>query len=295
MAYRPRASEQIVRRGSVNTSTKGYRKQRIERRRFEATSAAGCAIFLMASGATFAQEQSGDDLQEVVVTGLRKSIQDSIGAKKAESSIVEVVSAEDIGKLPDSSIAESIARLPGIAAQRTNGRAQTLSIRGLGPDFTVTTFNGREQATTNDNRTVEFDQYPSELVTQVKIYKTPDAGMAYQGIAGTTDISTVRPLAYEGRRTSATYRYEMNGQKSNIPGLDDTGHRANLTYIDQFMDHKLGIAFGVAFNKSPYQAQTKEPWGYADIDGDPPGGPRTDVILGGDKSGIQSSFYERMG
>ncbi len=148
---------------------------------------AGCAIFL--AGTALAQDQATDEeIGEVVVTGIRKSIQDSIGAKKAESSIVEVVSAEDIGKLPDSSIAESIARLPGIAAQRTNGRAQTLSIRGLGPDFTVTTFNGREQASTNDNRTVEFDQYPSELVTQVKIYKTPDAGMAYQGIAGITDI-----------------------------------------------------------------------------------------------------------
>jgi iron complex outermembrane receptor protein len=252
---------------------------------------AGLAIFLAAGGnAALAQEQDSGDLQEVVVTGLRKSIQDSINAKKANSSIVEVVSAEDIGKLPDASIAESIARLPGIAAQRTNGRAQTLSIRGLGPDFTVTTFNGREQATTNDNRTVEFDQYPSELVTQVKVYKTPDAGMAYQGIAGTTDIATVKPLSYDGRRTSVTYRYEMNGQEANIPGLDDTGHRGNLTYIDQFLDDTLGVAFGVAYNKSPYQARTKEPWGYADS----PTGPGQRII-GGDKSGVQSSFYERLG
>ncbi len=252
------------------------------------STAAGCAIFLVA-GSAVAQEQAASDEQlgEVVVTGIRKSIQDSIGVKKAETSIVEVVSAEDIGKLPDSSIAESIARLPGIAAQRTNGRAQTLSIRGLGPDFTVTTFNGREQATTNDNRTVEFDQYPSELVTQVKIYKTPDAGMAYQGIAGTTDISTVKPLAYDGRRTAVTYRYEMNGQDANIAGLDDTGNRGNLTYIDQFMDKRLGVAFGVAYNKSPYQAQTKEPWGYPDAAGG--------RVIGGDKSGIQSSYYERLG
>jgi iron complex outermembrane receptor protein len=258
--------------------------------------AAGCAIFLMAgANSALAQDQAAgsqapDDIGEIVVTGLRKSIQDSIGVKKNESSIVEVVSAEDIGKLPDSSIAESIARLPGIAAQRTNGRAQTLSIRGLGPDFTVTTFNGREQATTNDNRTVEFDQYPSELVTQVKIYKTPDAGMAYQGIAGTTDISTVHPLSYDSRRMSVTYRREQNGQDANIPGLDDTGNRGNFTYIDQFLDNTLGIAFGVAYNKSPYQAQTKEPWGYADS---PTGGGTK--ILGGDKSGVQSSFYERTG
>jgi len=285
----------------MKTSKKNGKSTKPAQRKPHYEVAAGCAIFLMAgTGTALGQDQSAgaepaDDIGEIVVTGLRKSIQDSISAKKAESSIVEVVSAEDIGKLPDSSIAESIARLPGIAAQRTNGRAQTLSIRGLGPDFTVTTFNGREQATTNDNRTVEFDQYPSELVTQVKIYKTPDAGMAYQGIAGTTDISTVHPLSYESRRLSATYRREQNAQDANIPGLDDAGNRGNFTYIDQFMDNTLGVAFGVAYNKSPYQAQTKEPWGYADVDGDPPAGPRTDVIIGGDKSGVQSSFYERTG
>ncbi|HEY6125895.1 MAG TPA: TonB-dependent receptor [Steroidobacteraceae bacterium] len=263
---------------------------------YEVKAAAGCAIFLMAgSGTALGQDQAAgaaqpDVIEEVVVTGLRKSIQDSISAKKLDTSITEVVSAEDIGKLPDSSIAESIARLPGIAAQRTNGRAQTLSIRGLGPDFTVTTLNGREQATTNDNRTVEFDQYPSELVTQVKIYKTPDAGMAYQGIAGTTDISTVHPLSYDSRRMSVTYRREQNAQDANIPGLDDAGNRANFTYIDQFLDNTLGVAFGVAYNKSPYQAQTKEPWGYADS---PTGGGTK--IIGGDKSGVQSSFYERTG
>ena len=260
------------------------------------SAATGCAIILMTGGGVaLAQDQSANtpahnagELEEVVVTGIRRSIEDSIGVKKGESSIVEVVSAEDIGKLPDSSIAESIARLPGIAAQRTNGRAQTLSIRGLGPDFTVTTFNGREQATTNDNRSVEFDQYPSELVTQVKIYKTPDAGMAYQGIAGTTDISTVRPLAYDDRRTAVTYRYEVNSQEANIPGLPDDGDRANLTYIDQFRDNTLGVAFGVAYNKTPYQARTREPWGYAEA-------PSGDEVIGGDKDGVQSSYYERMG
>jgi iron complex outermembrane receptor protein len=251
------------------------------------STAAGCAIFLMASGgAAVAQEQASDDVEEVVVTGLRKSIQDAIGVKKNESSIVEVISAEDIGKLPDSSIAESIARLPGIAAQRTNGRAQTLSIRGLGPDFTVTTFNGREQASTNDNRTVEFDQYPSELVTQVKIYKTPDAGMAYQGIAGTTDISTVHPLSYSDRKMAVSYKRELNEQSANIPGLPDAGDRVNLTYIDQFAENTVGVALGFAYNKTPYQAQTREPWGYADAGGG-------NTVIGGDKSGVQSSFYKR--
>ena len=251
----------------------------------------GLAIFLAAgSGTALAQDQAAgaepDDVGEIVVTGLRKSIEDSIGAKKNESSIVEVVSAEDIGKLPDASIAEAIGRLPGIAAQRTNGRAQTLSIRGLGPDFTVTTFNGREQASTNDNRTVEFDQYPSELVTQVKVYKTPDAGMAYQGIAGTTDISTVKPLSVDERKIAFGYKREMNEQSANIPGLPDAGDRLNGTYIDQFRDGTVGVALGVAYNKTPYQAQTHEPWGYADAGGG-------NTVIGGDKSGVQSSYYKR--
>jgi iron complex outermembrane receptor protein len=247
----------------------------------------GAALLSVSASVAMAAEAE-KDVEEVVVTGIRASIESAIAIKKNDTSIVEAVSAEDIGKLPDSSIAESIARLPGIAAQRTNGRAQTLSIRGLGPDFTVTTFNGREQATTNDNRTVEFDQYPSELVNQVKIYKTPDAGMAYQGIAGTTDIQTVQPLNYTKRTVAVTYRKEYDGQDANITGLDRDGDRANATYIDQFANGTLGVALGIAYNKSPYQAQTREPWGYADA-------PSGDKVIGGDKDGIQSSFYERTG
>ena len=271
----------------MNTSIKGSRKNR-KTRRNEIGTAAGCAIFLAASsGVAFAQEQAAEEeIGEVVVTGLRKSIQDSIAAKKENSSIVEVVSAEDIGKLPDASIAEAIGRLPGIAAQRTNGRAQTLSIRGLGPDFTVTTFNGREQASTNDNRTVEFDQYPSELVSQVRIYKTPDAGMSYQGIAGTTDIQTVHPLAFTDRKLAFGYKREINAQDANIPGLPDAGDRVNATYIDQFADNTVGVALGVAYNKTPYQAQTREPWGYPDL-------PTGEMIVAGDKDGVKSAFYKR--
>ena len=122
----------------MKTSGKSKRSKPAQRRpHSEVATATGFAIFLAAgSGGALAQDQAAgveaDEVQEVVVTGIRKSIEDSIGVKKNESSIVEVVSAEDIGKLPDSSIAEAIGRLPGIAAQRTNGRAQTLSIRGLG-------------------------------------------------------------------------------------------------------------------------------------------------------------------
>jgi iron complex outermembrane receptor protein len=281
----------------VKTFKTAYCTQPATRRALFAVSstATGCAVLLMAAtSAARAADQSAAaadssaPIEEIVVTGIRKSIEDSIAAKKNNSSIVEVVSAEDIGKLPDNSIAESIARLPGLAAQRTAGRAQTLSIRGLGPDYTVTTFNGREQPSTSDSRSVEFDQYPSELVSQVKIFKTPDAGMSYQGIAGTADIETMKPLTYGRRARSVTYRYEKDGQKSNVPSLSDTGSRASATYIDQFMDHKVGVALGVAYNKTPYQAQARESWGYAD-------GPGGTKVVGGTKDGVQSSYFQRTG
>lgn len=247
--------------------------------------------FASAQAATAAEPEA----ETVVVVGIRKGIQDSISAKRRSTSIIEAVSAEDIGKLPDNSIAESIARLPGIAAQRTNGRAQTLSVRGLGPDFTVTLLNGREQATVNDNRGAEFDQYPSELISQVRIFKTPDASMTYQGIAGTADISTVRPLSYKDRVIAANYRREQNSQDAYIGGTTNTGDRFSATYIDQNEDKTLGWAFGYAYNKTPYQAQRSESWGYPTCGGLCLPADANKLITGGQKDAVQSANYERKG
>jgi iron complex outermembrane receptor protein len=259
------------------------------------------AFAAMPAVAQDAPAPAGEDSQTVVVTGIRRGIQDAITAKKRSTQIVEAVSAEDIGKLPDASIAESLARLPGLAAQRTNGRAQTLSIRGLGPDYTVTTMNGREQVSTNDNRSVEFDQYPSELISQVLIYKTPNASMTTQGIAGTADLQTVRPLAYGKRAAAINIRREMNSEEAAIGGLENSGSRWSFNYIDQFFDKTLGVAFGYAHTDSPYQVTRLEPWG----DGDFPrcdggttctnGGGLNKFILGGQKNGVQSSNLERDG
>ena len=92
-------------------------------------------------------------------------------------------------------IGEAIARLPGLAAQRTfSGRASYISVRGFSPDFTTTLLNGREQTSTGDNRAVEYDQYPSEIVNQVNIYKTPISSVVGQGLAATGhDVQRRKP------------------------------------------------------------------------------------------------------
>lgn len=217
------------------------------------------AISFALSGTAYAQEAAPEKEAEViVVTGFRAALQNAINVKKNLAVISETVSAEDIGKLPDVSIAESIARLPGLAAERVDGRAARISVRGLGPDFTTTLLNGREQVSTNDGRGIEFDQYPSELLSSVNIYKTTQAGLAAQGIAGTADLRTVRPLAYGRRAAAVSARYQWNSLGEIMPDVDANGYRVTGSYINQFMDGKLGIALGVATMYNPNQTQRTE-------------------------------------
>jgi TonB-dependent receptor len=221
--------------------------------------AAGCAVLVMTTSGAYAQDAA---LSTVTVTGIRKGIEDAISVKKNSNSIVESISAEDIGKLPDNSIAESIARLPGLSAQRVAGRAQVISVRGLSPDFATTLLNGREIVSTGDNRSVEFDQYPSELLSGVTVYKTPDAGLIGQGLSGTMDMQSVRPLNFKNRVFSIGARGTQNslGDAANAKA---TGNRVSVSYIDQFADRTLGLALGFAHQETPIaenQVGLYEPW-----------------------------------
>lgn len=207
------------------------------------------------------QEGEATEVDEIVVTGIRAAVEASISAKANNTSIVEVVSAEDIGKLPDVSIAESLARLPGLTSQRLDGRSQVISVRGLGPDFTTALLNGREQVTTGDNRGVEFDQYPSELLSGVVVYKTPDAALVGQGLGGTVDLQTIKPLDYGRRALAVNLRGEWNDAGALNAGSTDHGERFSVSYIDQFADDTLGVAIGYAHTGSPYQAEQYRAWG----------------------------------
>ncbi|RQO62110.1 TonB-dependent receptor [Paucibacter sp. KBW04] len=219
--------------------------------------AVGCTLLMLASGA-YAQEAAKpaaatEKLDAVVVTGIRKGIEDAISVKRNSDSIVESISAEDIGKLPDASVAESISRLPGVTAQRSSvtGRAQGISVRGMPQDFTGGLLNGREQASTGSSRGVEFDQYPAELLGGIVVYKTPDAGLVGQGLSATIDMQTVRPLSFGQRNVVLNYRRESNTKAEDLPGFGaGTGDRASLSYIDQFADRTIGVAIGLTKQKS---------------------------------------------
>lgn len=226
------------------------------------------------------QQQEGEKPAEeediIIVTGFRQALANSVNQKRTNDSIIESVTAEEVGKLPDISIAESLGRLPGLATQRLNGRSNVLSIRGLGPDFSTALLNGREQVTTNDNRGVEFDQYPAELLAGADVYKTPYAGLIGQGLAGTVNLKTIRPLSAPDRVVSVSSRYEFNGRDSLNPDSPRGGYRATGTYVDQFLDKTVGIAIGFAAQSSPTQQESFGAWGYA---GD--GTTASPLLLGG--------------
>ncbi|MFN4113147.1 MAG: TonB-dependent receptor [Sphingomonadaceae bacterium] len=233
-------------------------------------------------------ETDGDGV--IIVTGFRASLESAVGEKKAADQILESVSAEDIGKLPDASIGESIARLPGLTSQRLNGRANVIAIRGFGPDFSQTLLNGREQTTTSDNRSVELDQYPSEVVSQVVVYKSPTASLVGQGLVGTVDIRTIRPLEKNERILAIGARGSYADLGKLNAGSRDMGYRLNAAFVDQFADDTVGLSVAASYVDEPYQLQEFNAWGYAGA-----GTAASPSVIGGSKSFVTSTRLKRFG
>jgi len=264
--------------------------------------ALACLATLAPGAAVHAQQ--ADAGQTVVVTGIRRAVESSIATKRNSESIVEAISSEDIGKLPDVSIAESLARLPGLAAQRVAGRAQVIAIRGLSPDFAGTLLNGRAQVTTGDNRSVEYDQFPSELINAATVYKTPDAALMGQGLSGTIDLKTIRPLDLRGRAVTLNARMEHNSNGALNANTSGNGNRFSASYIDQFADNTVGVAVGFAHLDSPAQQLHYKAWGFSQFPstcrvdwgcGQPSGGPAGSTYLNGYEAEAISSSQKRDG
>ena len=213
--------------------------------------ASSIAAIMFATGGALAQDQGA--METVTVTGFRESVAASLELKQHSQDIIEAISAEDIGKLPESSIADSLARLPGLASQRdNNGHWQDISVNGLPPSMNATLFNGRPQASTDNNRVIQFDQYPAELMSAVKVYKTPDASLVNGAIA-TVDLDTIRPLDYDKTTIAIGGQGEYDTRGALQAGANAMGGRVNVSYIDQYAGGKLGLMVGFATMSAPNQ------------------------------------------
>jgi iron complex outermembrane recepter protein len=248
--------------------------------------AAGTQSSLMAQ----TSEKFDDPIYELAAFEVTGGFADSIAAaavvKRMQPVVVEMIVAEDIGKLPDSSIAESLARLPGLTTQRINSRAQGIVIRGLQGDFSTGLLNGRQQVSTAGDRSIEFDQYPAELMNGVTVYKTSTPSLIGQGLAGTVNMMTIRPLSLDKRVLATNIVFEKASLGKLNPDSEDMGMKYSLNYADQFLDGKLGIAVGYSKTDQAGQGEQWEAWGYPTTgDGD--------FVIGGAKPFVRSSEFKR--
>src|SRR5215510_10504393 len=157
----------------------------------------------------FAQDQSAGELEEVVVTGLRGSLTASMDIKRNATGVVDAISAEDIGKFPDTNLAESLQRITGVSIDRVNGEGSNITVRGFGPNFNLVTLNGLQLPAAHvgtitgnptntgaqgTSRSFDFANLASEGVSGLEVWKTGNAAAPSGGIGATINIKTIQPL-----------------------------------------------------------------------------------------------------
>lgn len=204
-----------------------------------------------------AQTEGENALEEVVVVGsLRNTMRNSIEIKRDAESIVDVISAAEMGALPDLSVAETLERIVGVTGDRFKGNASEISVRGLGPFLGYSTYNGREISSGSGNRSVAFSQFPSELVNGAVVHKSQTADLVEGGVAGLINLQSIRPLDYGKRRIQGELKANYNDYDAKLNGDDGIGYRGSLSYTDVF-DTSIG-AIGVAIGYAGHDSSTPE-------------------------------------
>ena len=206
---------------------------------------ASSIALVVAAGANSEEELLGSldgSIDEVIVTGIRASLQRSMDIKRDAKGIVDGISAEDMGKFPDTNLAESLQRITGVAIERDRGEGSKITVRGFGPDFNIVSFNGR-QMPTNGGRSFDFGNIASEGISAVEVYKSARANVATGGIGAVVNVITSKPLKTPGLRAvfSAKGVYDPGTRKGNSVNPEIVG-----LYSNTFADDTLGIAISAS-------------------------------------------------
>src|SRR5260370_36084978 len=192
--------------------------------------------------------QTGDSLGEILVTGIRASITTARAIKRDAQGIVDAIAPEDIGKLPDTNLAESLQRITGVSIDRSGGEGEFITVRGFGPEFNTVLLNGRQIATPTDpsqasGRAFSFDTLASELVSGVEVYKSSTAHLQSGGVGATVNIKTARPFDYSGFKFSGSA--DMNHDQNSGKSAPDAASLVS----DLFADGKLVSLLSGSYQK----------------------------------------------
>jgi TonB-dependent receptor len=196
-----------------------------------------------------APQAAGDD-NVIVVTGLRASLQRNLDEKREAPGVVDVISAEDIGKFPDSNVASAMQRLPGVSIQRSGARGQAtgVTVRGFGGGFNDTLYDGRHISTASGGRAVDFTTIGADFVGQISVFKTPDVELSTSAIGSTINVQLPKPFDYSGLKLAAM----AGGTLQSRDG--DVQPRAGLLFSDTFADGRFGILADVAYTREDTQS-----------------------------------------
>lgn len=207
-----------------------------------------------------AQEQQAaePEIEVIQVSGIRGSLIKSMDIKRDAYGVVDAISAEEMGKFPDTNLAESLQRITGVTVSRANGEGSQITVRGFGPDFNLVTLNGRQMPGTGYTRSYNLENLASEGVSALEVYKTARAENPSGGLGATVNIITSKPLQSPGERYSFTAKgiYDESTKKG-----DDITPELAAVYSNTFADEKFGVALSLSHQQRDFQRQ------YANIQG----------------------------
>jgi TonB-dependent receptor len=201
-----------------------------------------------------APADSADEVSDVVVTGIRASLREAINIKRDGQGVVDAISAEDIGKFPDTNLAESLQRITGVSIDRSNGEGSFVTVRGFGPDFNLVTLNGRQMPTSSlgdgasppSSRSFDFANLASEGIAAVEVYKTGRASIPSGGIGSTINIRTPRPFDKTSARGSLAVKGVIDTSQN---GKNDITPEISGIFSDTFADDTFGILITGVYQK----------------------------------------------
>lgn len=193
------------------------------------------------------------DVEVITVKGIRGSLIRAMDLKRDNSGVTDVISSEEMGKFPDTNLAESLQRITGVTISRSNGEGSQITVRGFGPSFNLVTLNGRQMPGTGNSRSYSFENLSSDGVSALVLHKTARAENPTGGLGATVNIETTKPLSSPGQKLVLSGKAIHDS--SNEEGNDVTPEFSAL-YSNTFNDDMFGFAFSVNHHRRDFQQQS---------------------------------------
>jgi iron complex outermembrane receptor protein len=205
----------------------------------------GIALALCLPGVAALAQSPGseaENLETVIVSGVRASLGRAVDLKRGAGTVQDSISAVELGKFPDENVADSLSHITGVAISRTaGGEGQKVSVRGLGPEYTLTTFNGRILATDGAGRDFAYDVLPSDVISGADVIKGAQASLSEGAIGGLVNLRSASPFDQRGQQAIA--RFE--GDRNLMSELN--GYKFSGVYSNTFADDTFGVMLGVVY------------------------------------------------